>query len=94
MYGILALAVVDSVSAMITKILPKPRLYKHSLWSVVITYGAFLAVLAAAGAGIWRAMLIALVAVAAENLGIEDNLTLPIATSAIAYVLRAPTPPI
>ena len=94
MYGILALAVVDSVSAMITKILPKPRLYKHSLWSVVITYGAFLAVLAAAGAGIWKAMLIALVAVAAENLGIEDNLTLPIATSAIAYVLRAPTPPI
>ena len=91
-YGIIALAVVDSLSAIITKLLPKPRIFKHSAWSIAITYAAFLATLAIGGIPLGKAALIALAAIVAENLGIEDNLTLPIVTTAVAYALHAPAP--
>jgi len=93
-YGIVALAVVDGISAIVTKVLPKPRLYKHSLWSVVVTYLAFASTLIAVGVEAWKAMVVALAALIAENLGVEDNLTLPIVTTAVAYALSLPAPAI
>ena len=91
-YGILALALVDSVSAIITKVLPKPKLFKHSVWSVAITFTTFTIVLIIGGLDPIRSAIISLAAVFAENLGIEDNLTLPIVTTAVAYALKAPMP--
>jgi len=91
-YGIVALAVVDSLSAVLTKLLPKPKVFKHSAWSIAITFSVFASVLFVGGVPLRTSILVALAAIVAENLGIEDNLTLPIVTTAVAFVLHAPTP--
>ncbi len=89
-YGIIALAVVDSVSAVITALAPRPRLGKHSVPSIIATYTIFTALLYTITRNLGLSLSLSLVAIVVELLSPEDNLTLPIIVSFIAWILRAP----
>jgi len=92
-YGILALAVVDGLTAILTKLLPRPRVIKHSAPSLSITFAVFAAILACIGCPPALALALSAIAVVVEVLSPEDNLTLPIIVATAAYFLRAPPIP-
>lgn len=90
-YGILALAVVDSVSSIATLYTQNRRkLLKHSDISIAITFAVFTLMLVPVAADPWKAIAIASAAVVTELASPEDNLTLPIITTAASYLLQAP----
>ncbi len=89
MYGILGLAVYDTVSAISGVIYGKHRLP----FSVVTFEGcltgmlAYYAVLVIVGMHPVESLIVSLVAALAEAYGVEDNLSIPIFTSLAAYLL-------
>jgi len=92
-YGILALAVVDSVSSIATMYTKgRRKIVKHSDVSVVTTFTFFTFLSYLVSQDILKAVVISAVAVAVELVSPEDNLTLPISTSLTAYVLSAKVP--
>lgn len=95
-YGILALAVVDSVSSIITtftswKTHKRLRL-KHSYISIAITFSIFTFILYTISRDLPKSVVVSVIAIITELLSPEDNLTLPIATSFIAHALEMPIP--
>ncbi len=93
MWGILALAIVDGVSAIVTSIVPKPRIAKHSIPSMLATYATFLTLATAVSHDLSKSAVLSLVALVTEMLSPEDNLTLPLIVSAAALLLSMPAPP-
>ncbi len=90
MYGILALAIVDSVSAIMTALIPRPRIFKHSLPSIITSFTAFTLLLIALSSDVVRSLALAAIAIATEVLSPEDNLTLPLLTSLASYFMSMP----
>lgn len=89
-YGILALAIVDSISAITTFYTSDRRgKLKHSIPSIVITYIIFMFILLILSRDITSSMTISAIAIITELLSPEDNLTLPIITSLTSYILSA-----
>ena len=90
-YGILALAIVDSISAIVTSFTSSmPRIFKHTIVSIPITFSVFSTVLILLTSDILKSIIIALGSVVIEVLSPEDNLTLPLFSSTIAYIVKAP----
>ncbi len=89
LYGILGLAVYDTVSAVAGILIGKRRipLTEHTVEGCLAAVLAFFTVLVAVGVSPIHALALALTAMVAELLGIEDNLAIPLATSAVAYLL-------
>ena len=92
-YGILALAIVDSLSAIVTLYTSsRRRKLKHSGISIATTFTVFALLIYIFTHSMAVSAATALTAVLTEILSPEDNLTLPILTSAAAYLLGAPAP--
>ncbi len=90
MYGILALAVVDSVSAIMTALVPRPRIFKHSLPSILTSFTVFALLLIALSSNVVQSLALAAIAIATEALSPEDNLTLPLLTTLASYFMSMP----
>jgi dolichol kinase len=86
--GILALAVVDPVASLLTLYLGGRRILKHNPVSVAASALAFSAALLAAGERPLRALLLGAAASLIELVSPEDNLTLPLGTAALSYLLE------
>jgi dolichol kinase len=88
-YGILALAIVDTVSSITTYFTPRRRkVYKHSDISIAITLAVFTLILYLLTMDLAKSLAISIASVVVELISPEDNLTLPIITSLIAYILN------
>lgn len=92
-YGILALAIVDTVSSITTlhTISRRGRL-KHSDISIATTFAIFALSVYIISKSLYTSIIVSAIAIATELLSPEDNLTLPIVTSFTAYLLAMPTP--
>ena len=88
-YGILALAIVDALSPILTKLLNGPKLpmSKTSLGAMAIVAMVFTLTLYCLGIPLQASIVTSLVAVFTEAYSPEDNLTLPIAVSGSLYLL-------
>lgn len=92
-YGIIALAVVDSLSSIITYFTyGRKKIIKHSDISIATTLAVFTLILYLLTQDIFKSIIISLAAVLVELISPEDNLTLPIITSLIAFLLQVNEP--
>ncbi len=89
LYGILGLAVYDTVSAVAGAIIGRRRipLTEHTVEGCLIAITVFTLVLVMLGVSPPDSLILALTAMVAELFGIEDNLAIPLAVSAVAYAL-------
>lgn len=94
-YGVLALAVVDSVSSIVTLYTTNRRkILKHSDLSIAVTFTIFTLIVYTISTNFMKSLAISAIAIAVELLSPEDNLTLPIATTLMAYVFNVQIPKI
>lgn len=92
-YGVLALAVVDSVSSIATYFTHgRRKILKHSDISIALTFILFTLFLHPLTQDLVKALIISFSATLTELISPEDNLTLPIVTSLVAYILQAHEP--
>ncbi|MEM1645949.1 MAG: hypothetical protein QXL96_08825 [Ignisphaera sp.] len=92
-YGVLALAVVDTVSSITTMYTRgRRKVIKHSDVSITIAFTIFTAIVYLFTWDILKSVIISTVATITELVSPEDNLTLPITTSLTAYVINAKVP--
>lgn len=88
-YGILALAIVDTVSSITTYFTPKRRkIYKHSDLSIATTFTIFTLALYLITLDLPKSIAISTISVLTELISPEDNLTLPIVASLTAFILK------
>ncbi|MCS7111714.1 MAG: hypothetical protein N3D82_02375 [Ignisphaera sp.] len=90
LHGILALAVVDSITAIVT-LLTKERcrkIFKHTTVSILTAFVTYSAVCFLIGRNILTAAAIASAAIIVELLSPEDNLTLPLAIALLTTILH------
>jgi len=90
LYGILGLAVYDTVSAIVGAIAGKRRIpmTEHTVEGCLAAVAVFTVVLTLLRVDILHAVALSVTAMIAELFGIEDNLAIPLAVSAVAYFLR------
>jgi len=95
-YGALALAIVDTVSALIGGFLGKTRIpgTNATLEGSLAGFIAFFTTLFLIGIEPISSLIISLLTVIVEAYGVEDNLAIPITASFVAYILNAPIPPL
>jgi len=86
--GILALAIVDPLASVLTLLLGGRKILKHNPASVTASALALSAALLVAGEKPPRALLLGAAASLIELASPEDNLTLPLGTAALAYLLE------
>lgn len=86
--GILALAVVDPLASILTLFLEGRKVLKHNPISVAASALALSAALLAVGEKLTRALLLGIAASLIELVSPEDNLTLPLGTAALFYLLE------
>lgn len=91
-YGILALAIVDSISAILTALIPTPKVYKHSLPSIAISFICFYIPIAILSSSPIKSLVVSVIVILVEIASPEDNLTLPFLTSLTSYYLAIPIP--
>ncbi|HID80651.1 MAG TPA: hypothetical protein EYP48_02920 [Ignisphaera sp.] len=91
-YGILALAIVDSVSAIFTALIPTPKIYKHSVPSMIISFVCFYIPITMFSGSPIKSLAISAIVILIETISPEDNLTLPFLTALISYYLAMPIP--
>ena len=89
LYGILALAIIDPITA-ITTLLTRnsKKIFKHTLPSITTAFIVYTLVCLLINNNIVNAISIALVAVTVELFSPEDNLTLPLFTALASYLLH------
>jgi len=92
LYGIMALAVVDPVGAVVGSALGRTRipLTDATLEGFVAEVAAFAVALVVLGVDPIRALAVSLAAGLSEVLFVEDNLVIPVASSLAAYYLALP----
>lgn len=86
--GILALVIVDPLASMLTLLIGGRKILKHNPISVAASALAFAVTLLAAGERPLRALLLGAAASFIELASSEDNLTLPLGTAALFYLLE------
>jgi len=86
--GILALAVVDPLASVLTLLIGGRKILKHNPLSVAASALAFAAALLAAGERPLRALLLGAAVSLIELISPEDNLTLPLGTAVLSYLLE------
>jgi len=93
-YGALALAVVDTVTALVGKFLGKTRIpgTNATLEGSLAGLVAFFVTLSLIKVNAIAALIISTLTVIAEAYGVEDNLAIPLTASFTAYLLKAPIP--
>ena len=91
-YGILALAIVDSISAILTALIPTPKIYKHSIPSVVVSFICFYIPTTMLSGNPIISLAISAIVILIEIISPEDNLTLPFLTALASYYFAIPTP--
>lgn len=95
-YGVLALMIVDPIAAVVGYRFGRHRVPPtgSSLEGMVAASAAYMAFLLALGLDPARAFGASIITCAVELLSVEDNLTLPIASSFLASFLDFPKPPL
>jgi len=91
-YGILALAIVDSISAILTVLIPTPKIYKHSIPSVVVSFTCFYVPITILSGSPIKSLVVSTIVILIEIISPEDNLTLPFLTALASYYLAIPIP--
>ncbi|MEM1541741.1 MAG: hypothetical protein QW101_03745 [Ignisphaera sp.] len=92
-YGILALGIVDALSSIISMSTQTRRKFlKHTDLSILTTFTIFTVLIYTLNWNIINSITLSFVAITVELLSPEDNLTLPIAVSLVAYVMDVPLP--
>ncbi len=89
-YGILALAIVDSITAVITLLTmgKLKKIFKHTTISIAIAFIIYTVICFLIDNNIANAVLIALAAIAVELFSPEDNLTLPLIIALLSHILH------
>lgn len=90
LYGILALAVVDSTTAIATLLTEKKcrKILKHTIISILIAFAIYTTICFLVNNNIAVSLAIASTAIITELLSPEDNLTIPIITALLASLLH------
>ncbi|RLE65899.1 MAG: hypothetical protein DRJ38_02935 [Thermoprotei archaeon] len=91
-YGILALMIVDPAAAVFGATIGRHAIPKTdgTMEGSIAAFISFFSILIFFKLNLLSAITLSLVATLAELLSIEDNLVIPLATSAVAYVLQLP----
>jgi len=89
-YGVLALATVDTVSAIHDLFLNNAR---KSIRGSIIALGVYFSILVLVGLPLLQSLLLSIIACVTEYVSPEDNLTVPFVTTLAALVLGMPLKP-
>lgn len=88
-YGVLALAIVDTLSSIVSMFTQNRRkILKHTDISIAVTFSVFTVLLYLLCFNIIHSIILSLVAIVVELISPEDNLTLPITVTLASHIMN------